>query len=119
MKFSTFTFLVGIRNLQPDVAMKIAGEDPEYSIRDLYNSIATGNYPSWTFYVQIMTPEQASTYKYDPFDVTKVWLHADFPLIQVGKLVLNKNPVNYFAEVEQIAFDVAHLVPGEISMNFY
>ncbi|KAL3276553.1 hypothetical protein HHI36_011928 [Cryptolaemus montrouzieri] len=59
-----------------------------------------------------MTPEQAATYEYDPFDVTKVWLHADFPLIQVGKLVLNKNPVNYFAEVEQIAFDVAHLIPG-------
>ncbi|XP_045466310.1 catalase-like [Harmonia axyridis] len=102
----------GIRNLLSDEATKIAGEDPEYSIRDLYNSIANGNYPSWTFYVQIMTPEQAATYAYDPFDVTKVWLHADFPLIQVGRFVLNKNQVNYFAEVEQIAFDVAHLIPG-------
>ncbi|CAH0552788.1 unnamed protein product [Brassicogethes aeneus] len=102
----------GIRNLPPNEATNIAGNDPDYLIRDLYNEIEKGNYPSWSFYVQIMTPEQAAASPYDPFDVTKVWLHAEYPLIPVGRLVLNRNPKNYFAEVEQIAFDVAHLIPG-------
>lgn len=102
----------GISNLNSDQATKIAGEDPDYFIRDLYNAIANGNYPSWNMSVQIMTPEQAAACPYDPFDVTKVWLHADYPLIPVGKFVLNRNPKNYFAEVEQIGFDPAHLIPG-------
>lgn len=102
----------GIGNLTQQEATRIAGEDPDFLLRDLYDAIAKGDYPSWNFYVQIMTPEQAATYKFDPFDVTKVWLHGDFPLIPVGRFVLNKNPTNYFAEIEQIAFDVAHLIPG-------
>nr|XP_023028224.1 catalase-like [Leptinotarsa decemlineata] len=102
----------GIANLTSERAQQIAGADPEYLIRDLYNAIATGDYPSWNMYIQIMTPEQAAASPYDPFDDTKVWLHADYPLIPVGKFVLNKNPNSYFAEVEQIGFDVAHLIPG-------
>ncbi|EEZ97708.2 Catalase-like Protein [Tribolium castaneum] len=102
----------GIRTLGSSKATEIAGQDPDFHTRDLYNAIATGNYPSWSFYIQIMTPEQAEKHPWDPFDVTKVWLHADFPLIPVGKLVLNRNPKNYFAEVEQMAFDPAHLIPG-------
>ncbi|KAJ8978363.1 hypothetical protein NQ317_018595 [Molorchus minor] len=102
----------GIDYLTSDDAQKIGGVDPDYHIRDLYNAIETKNFPSWNFYIQIMTPEQAGKYRFDPFDDSKVWLHADFPLIPVGKLVLNKNPKNYFAEVEQIAFDPAHLIPG-------
>ncbi|CAH1187434.1 unnamed protein product [Phyllotreta striolata] len=102
----------GIANLTSDLGNKINGTDPDYLIRDLYNAIETGNYPSWTMYVQIMTPEQVSKLSYDPFDDSKVWLHAEFPLIPIGRFVLNKNPKSYFAEVEQLAFDVAHLIPG-------
>lgn len=102
----------GIANLTSEEAQQIAGADPEYLIRDLYNAIETGNYPQWNMYVQIMTPEQAAKNPYDPFDDSKVWLHADFPLIPVGRFVLNKNPKSYFAEIEQIAFDVAHMIPG-------
>ncbi|CAG9864271.1 unnamed protein product [Phyllotreta striolata] len=99
-------------NMDPATARKLAGEDPDYHLRDLYNAIEEGRHPSWRFYVQIMTPKQAEKSPYDPFDDTKVWLHADYPLIPVGRFVLNKNPGNYFAEVEQIGFDPAHLVPG-------
>ena len=79
---------------------------------DLYNAIAEGNYPSYTMYIQVMTFEEAENWKFNPFDLTKVWSHAEFPLIPVGKLVFNRNPRNYFAEVEQLAFSPAHLVPG-------
>lgn len=102
----------GIKNLDPNFAMKIAGMDPDYSTRDLYNAIGKGFYPTWTFSIQVMTLQEAAKWKFNPFDVTKVWNHADFPLIPVGKLVLNQNPSNYFAEVEQIAFNPGNLVPG-------
>lgn len=102
----------GIKNLDVKKAEELSATDPDYSIRDLYNAIAKGNYPSWTFYIQVMTYEQAKNFKYNPFDLTKVWSHKEFPLIPVGKLVLDRNPNNYFAEVEQIAFSPAHLVPG-------
>ncbi|XP_030760941.1 catalase-like [Sitophilus oryzae] len=106
----------GIQNLSARDAQRIAGENPDYHTRDLYNAIATKNFPSWDFYIQVMTHDQALKSPYDPFDLTKVWLHADYPLIPVGKIVLNKNPTNYYAEIEQIAMDVAHLIPGvEIS----
>jgi catalase len=94
----------GIRNLTSAKASEIMGTDPDYSTRDLFSSIAKGDHPSWTVYIQVMTPEQAATYRWNPFDVTKVWPHADFPLKPVGKLVLNRNPENYFAETEQSAF---------------
>ena len=93
-------------------AAALAGENPDYAIQDLYNAIANGNFPSWSLYLQIMTVEEAEAHKFNPFDVTKVWSHKEFPLIPVGKLVLNRNPKNYFAEVEQIAFAPSHLIPG-------
>ena len=102
----------GIKNLDAKKADQLAGSDPDYSIRDLFNAIKDGNYPSWNLHIQVMTFEQAKTFKYNPFDVTKVWSHKEFPLIPVGKMVLDRNPSNYFAEVEQIAFSPAHLVPG-------
>jgi catalase len=102
----------GIRNLPADEAERLASADPDYAIRDLYNAIAGGHFPSWTMYVQTMTFEQAERQRFNPFDVTKVWSHKDFPLVEVGRMVLNRNPANYFAEVEQIAFAPAHMVPG-------
>lgn len=107
---------LGIKNLDPEEAEKIAGKDPDHALRDLYNAIENGKitneFPSWTFYIQVMTPEQAKKQKFNPFDITKVWPHKDFPLIEVGKIVLNNNPSNYFAEVEQIAFSPNNLTPG-------
>ncbi|XP_020819557.1 catalase [Phascolarctos cinereus] len=102
----------GIKNLSVEEAGRLAKEDPDYGIRDLYNAISSGNYPSWTFYIQVMTFEQAEAFPFNPFDLTKVWSHKDYPLIPVGKLVLNRNPGNYFAEVEQIAFDPSNMPPG-------
>lgn len=102
----------GIKNLEPNRAGEIASADPDYGIRDLYNAIANGNFPSWTMYIQVMTFEQAERVPYNPFDVTKVWPQGEFPLIPVGRFVLDRNPRNYFAEVEQIAFSPAHFVPG-------
>ncbi|OMJ79010.1 hypothetical protein SteCoe_21039 [Stentor coeruleus] len=102
----------GVKNLKGPEAAKLTGEDPDYATRDLFNHINNGNAATWTFCVQIMTPEQAEKYRYDIFDVTKVWPHSDFPLIPVGKMVLNRNPSNYFAEVEQSAFCPAIMVPG-------
>jgi catalase len=101
-----------IKNLSTDEAGRLAGDNPDYAIQDLYNSIADGNFPSWSMSIQVMTFEQAETYKYNPFDLTKIWPQAEFPLMPVGKCVLNRNPVNYFAEVEQIAFTPANMVPG-------
>jgi len=102
----------GVKNLPVDVAGRIASEDPDYAIKDLYDNIAAGKFPSWDLKIQIMTFEQAEKFRWNPFDLTKIWPHSEFPLIPVGKLVLNQNPKNYFAEVEQIAFSPAHLVPG-------
>lgn len=102
----------GIKNLDVKKADELSGADPDYSIRDLYDSIARGDHPAWNMFIQIMTFEEAERYKWNPFDVTKVWQQKDFPLIPVGRLVLDRNPNNYFAEVEQIAFCPSHLVPG-------
>ncbi|KAJ1524757.1 hypothetical protein ONE63_009635 [Megalurothrips usitatus] len=102
----------GIKNLPVDKAATISAQDPDYSIRDLYNAISKGDYPKWNFFIQVMTFEQAEKYRFNPFDVTKVWSHKEFPLIPVGQLVLDRNPTNYFAEVEQLAFAPSHLVPG-------
>jgi len=101
-----------IENLSAEKAAYLAGSDPDYAIRDLYNAIESGDFPEWTFNIQVMTFEQAEKFKFNPFDVTKIWPHGDYPLIPVGKLVLNRNPRNYFAEVEQSAFCPAHVVPG-------
>ncbi|NOR60531.1 MAG: catalase [Methanosarcinales archaeon] len=102
----------GIKNLTHQEAEIMRGKDPDHATRDLYDAIERGDYPSWTLQMQIMTPEQAKDYRFDILDITKVWPHADFPPIEVGKLVLNRNPENYFAEVEQAAFGPGNLVPG-------
>jgi catalase len=102
----------GIENFTAAEADRMRGEDPDYATRDLHDAIKRGDYPSWRLEVQMMTPAQAKEYRYDPFDITKVWLHSDVPPIDVGRLVLNHNPENYFAEVEQAAFSPANFVPG-------
>lgn len=98
--------------LPQDEADKLAGSDADYYIRDLYSAIEEGNHPSWTLSVQIMPYEDAKTYRFNPFDLTKVWPKADYPLIEVGRLELNRNPENYFAEIEQATFAPSNFVPG-------
>ncbi|MGP4018368.1 catalase [Saccharopolyspora sp. 5N708] len=93
-------------------ADRLAGEDADHHIRDLWTTISTGEHPSWTLYVQVMPFEEAADYRFNPFDLTKVWPHGDYPLIKVGKFVLNRNPENYFAQIEQAAFEPSNLVPG-------
>ncbi len=102
----------GIQNLTRADAEIMKGKDPDHATRDLYEAIKRGDYPSWRLEVQIMTPEEAESYRFDPFDITKVWPHADYPPITIGRMVLNRNPENYFAEVEQAAFSPANFVPG-------
>lgn len=102
----------GIANLMDDEAKRLVAEDRESSQRDLYESIEKGDFPRWTFYVQIMPEAEASRVPYNPFDLTKIWPHGDYPLIEVGVLELNRNPDNYFAEVEQVAMNPANVVPG-------
>ena len=102
----------GIKNLTDEEATELAGMDRESHGRDLFESIERGDFPRWTMYVQIMTEEQAQNHYENPFDITKIWRHAEFPLILVGTLELTRNPENFFAEVEQAAFAPAHVVPG-------
>jgi catalase len=102
----------GIKNLSADEATKLAGENPDYATEDLFVSIKNGDFPKWKMYVQIMPEIEAESYAINPFDVTKVWPHGDYPLIEVGILELNKNPKNYFNEVEQAAFSPTNKVPG-------
>lgn len=102
----------GIKNLTRQEADVMRSKDADHATRDLYEAIERKDYPSWTLQMQIMTPMQAKDYRFDILDVTKVWPHSDFPPIEVGKLVLNRNPENYFAEVEQAAFNPSNLVPG-------
>lgn len=102
----------GIKNLTREEASRLCGEDPDHATRDLFQAIERGDYPSWTLEMQILTPDQAQNFGWDIFDITKVWPHGEVPPIKVGKLVLNCNPVNYFAEVEQAAFCPGNVVPG-------
>jgi len=102
----------GFQTLTLEEANRLKSLDPDHATRDLYEAIARGEYPSWTVHIQVMTPEQAEVYRFDPFDITKVWPHGDFPLIPVGRMVLDRNPENYFADVEQAAFSPGNLVPG-------
>lgn len=102
----------GVKNFTNDEAVRLAGVDPDWNTRDLYEHIENGGSASWAVKVQVMTYEDASRYRFDPFDVTKVWPHGDYPLIPVGRMVLNRNPSNYFSEVEQSAFSPSNLVPG-------
>ncbi len=102
----------GIANLSPDEATRLSATDKDYAIQDLYNAIANGNPPSWTMYVQVMTYLQAQNSPFNPFDLTKIWPHTEYPLHEVGRMVLDTNPDNYFAQVEQLAFSPSHLIPG-------
>lgn len=102
----------GIGYLTQADADRIAGEDADYHIRDLYNAIKAGDAPSWTLHVQVMPHDEAADYRFNPFDLTKVWPHSDYPLIKVGRWVLDRNPENYFAQIEQSSFEPSNLVPG-------
>jgi catalase len=102
----------GIRNLTDAQAAELIGRDRESSQRDLYDSIARGDFPRWTLFIQVMPEKEAGSYHLNPFDLTKVWPHGDYPMIEVGVLELNRNPENFFAEVEQAAFTPANVVPG-------
>ncbi|MGB5949249.1 MAG: catalase [Parvibaculum sp.] len=107
-----FKTMQGIENLTDAEATKLIGEDRESHQRDLYEAIERGDFPKWRVYVQVMTEAQAEKTPYNPFDLTKVWPHKDFPLIEVGEMMLNRNPDNYHAEVEQSTFSPANVVPG-------
>ncbi len=102
----------GIKNWTNAEAAEVVGVDRESSQRDLFEAIERGEFPSWKLCVQIMPEAEAETYHINPFDLTKVWPHADYPLIEVGTLELNRNPENYFAEIEQAAFEPSNIVPG-------
>ena len=102
----------GIQCMPPDEADRLAGCDADYHTHQLFEAIERGEYPKWTFSVQIMPEADAETYRWNPFDLTKVWPHGDYPLIEVGVLEMNRNPQNYFAEIEQAAFSPANVVPG-------
>ncbi|RAH46312.1 catalase [Aspergillus brunneoviolaceus CBS 621.78] len=102
----------GISNISSDMATRLAGTNPDSYNQDLWEAIARGDHPVWKLYVQVMEPERAETFGRALFDITKVWPHKDFPLIEVGEMTLNRNPENFFAEIEQAAFSPSNLVPG-------
>jgi catalase len=90
----------------------MAGKDADFHRRDLFEAIARGEHPSWTLSVQVMPYDDAKTYRLNPFDLTKTWPHEDYPLIKVGTMTLNRNPENFFAQIEQAAFSPGNTVPG-------
>src|SRR6516225_10934783 len=102
----------GIQNFTDEEAAALIAKDRESHGRDLFTAIEGGDFPRWTLFIQVMTEAQAKTHRHNPFDLTKVWPHKEFPLIPVGVLELNRNPLNYFAEVEQASFSPANVVPG-------
>ena len=102
----------GVKNHTLAEAVALAGTDPDSSSRDLFDSIAAGDYPSWTVYAQIIDPQAAENYTTNIFDATKTISQIDFPLIPFGKITLNRNPINFFSEVEQAAFQPSAIVPG-------
>ncbi|GAA5099496.1 catalase [Chryseobacterium ginsengisoli] len=102
----------GIKNFTNDDAVKMAGENPDFAQEDLCKAIENGDFPKWTMYIQVMTEEQARDFRWNPFDITKVWFQGDFPLIEVGEMELNEVPINYFAHVEQSTFSPSNLING-------
>jgi catalase len=102
----------GIQNLTAEESVRLAGENPDQATEDLFQAIEKRDYPKWRLAVQIMPEIEAESYGVNPFDLTKVWRHKDYPLIEVGELELNRNPDNYFAEIEQASFAPANVVPG-------
>jgi len=101
----------GFKTLDSATAGRLSGKNPDYGIQALFEAIEAKKYPSWTVYIQTMTPEQAEQFRYNVLDLTKVWSHKDYPLRPIGKFVLNENVQNYFAEVEQVAFSPSHTIP--------
>jgi catalase len=102
----------GIQNFTREQAEEMKGKDPDFAQRDLFEAISRGDFPKWRVSIQIMPEKEAESYRINPFDLTKVWPHGDYPLTEVGELVLDRNPENYFAEVEQAAFEPRNVVPG-------
>ena len=102
----------GVDFLPQAEADRLAGADSDYHMRDLYEAIERKDYPSWTLKMQIMPFDEARTYRFNPFDLTKVWPHSDYPLIEVGRMTLNRNPTDNHTEIEQAAFEPNNLVPG-------
>jgi len=102
----------GIKYMMQEEADRLVAIDPDFHINELFKTIERKEFPKWTLKIQIMPETDAEKYRWNPFDLTKVWPHADYPLIEVGVLELNRNPENYFAEVEQAAFSPANVVPG-------
>lgn len=102
----------GVSCFTNEEATRLAGTDADYHRRDLFEAIKRGEHPSWTLFVQVMPYAQAKNYRFNPFDLTKVWSHKDYPLIKVGTMTLNRNPVNFFAQIEQAAFSPGNTVPG-------
>ena len=102
----------GVECLTQDEADALASSDGDFHTRDLFEAIARGEHPSWTLKVQIMPFEEATTYRFNPFDVTKVWPHSDYPLIEVGRMTLDRNPTDHHSEIEQLAVEPSNLVPG-------
>ncbi|MBE8364782.1 catalase [Leptospira borgpetersenii] len=107
-----FKTMQGIKNLTSERASALAGTNPDYAARDLFEAIERKEFPKWKFCLQIMPEKEAETYRFNPFDLTKVWSHKDYPLIEAGVLELNANPKNYFEEVEQAAFSPSNMPPG-------
>ena len=103
---------LGWDHLTNDEAARISGDDADFHRRDLFEAIERGEHPTWTLKVQVMPYEDAKTYRFNPFDLTKIWPHGDYPLITVGKMTLNRNPENFFAQIEQAAFSPGNVVPG-------
>ena len=102
----------GVEHLTQEDANRIAGDDSDFHRRDLHESIEAGEHPSWTLKVQLMPYDEARDYRFNPFDLTKIWSKRDYPLVEVGKLTLNRNPENFFAQIEQAAFEPSAVVPG-------
>ena len=107
-----FKTLQGIETITNKEAEAIVAKDRESNQRDLFENIQAGNFPKWSFEIQIMTNEEAKNCSFDPFDLTKVWPHGDYPMIKVGTMTLNENPKNYFNEIEQASFSPSNVVPG-------
>jgi catalase len=102
----------GVDTLTASEGAAIASQDPDFHIRDLHAAVKRADFPSWTVQIQVMPYADAADYRFNPFDLTKVWPHTDYPPITIGRITLDKNPENYFAEIEQAAFEPANLVPG-------
>jgi catalase len=102
----------GVECLTQDEADALVSSDGDYHTRDLFEAIVRGDHPGWTLKVQIMAFEEATTYRFNPFDVTKVWPHSDYPLVEVGRMRLDRNPIDHHAEIEQLAVEPSNLVPG-------